>query len=49
LYNIYYRLNLKKSQYPTADLNTTNRIKGLLKEDIENLEKLLDKDLSAWK
>ncbi|MDO8471293.1 MAG: sulfotransferase domain-containing protein [bacterium] len=38
-----------KAGYGKIDQNTKKRLAEFYKEDIENLEKLLDRDLSVWK
>jgi hypothetical protein len=49
VYQFYKKTNLVNKNYEKFDEKTRKKIKEMLMEDIENLEKLIDKDLSAWK
>ena len=46
---IYHIFNTEKKSHDKLDEKTKQRIKEILRNDIENLEKLLDKDLNVWK
>jgi hypothetical protein len=48
-YTVYSKLNITKQQYPPMQGETRERLKEYYKEDIRNLEKLLNRDFSAWK
>ena len=49
IYRIYMRINLVQRPYPPLSENTKRKLTKYFLEDIENLEKLLDRDLSTWK
>ena len=45
----YVKINKKKLSYPPMKPETRNKLKKYFREDIEKLEKLINRDLSAWK
>lgn len=49
LYLFYRKLNLIPWQYPLMKSKTKKKLVAYFKDDIEQLEKLLNRDLSAWK
>ncbi len=49
IYKIYAKLNLTKSKYKKMDEESRFKLKKYFRSDIENLEKLIDRDLSMWK
>lgn len=49
LYNIYKKINLTRGSNPPMKHKTRNRLIKYYKEDLNKLEQLIDRDLSAWK
>jgi hypothetical protein len=49
LHKIYKSINIQSKTYPKLEDSIAKRIRNELMVDIENLEKLLNKDLSSWK
>ncbi len=49
LQKIYTAINKKPGKYPPMNSETRKKCIEIYREDISNLEKLLDRDLSSWK
>ncbi|GBE17275.1 sulfotransferase domain protein [bacterium BMS3Abin15] len=49
IYHIFYKVNVSSFQKPPIDSKTERKLRNIFREDIENLEKLLQRDLNTWK
>jgi len=49
LYSIYRKINLVSYKYPFLEGETKKILKNYFRNDIEKLEKLIQRDLSIWK
>ncbi len=49
LYSLYSKINLVTVNYPSMDPAVREKLKEYYKDDIEKLEDLIKRDLSAWK
>ena len=49
IFYILYKLNTSSFKKPKIDLKTEKKLRDIFRQDIEKLEELLNKDLSAWK
>lgn len=45
----HYKINVKSAKKPKINSETEKKLRGIFREDIEKLEKLLNRDLSSWK